>query len=92
MNSDNETPQKESDTAGDSPEESAEKVVGKAKDAKPCSKKKVLEQKKKSRKSGEIEMKRRKNALGRKEKESHLPHQIFQAVTPQQIQVRNQRL
>ena len=32
MNSDNETPQKESDKPGDSPEKPTEKVVGKAKE------------------------------------------------------------
>ena len=43
---DNETGRKESVQPRDYPEESAEKVVGKAKNEKPSSKKKVLKQKK----------------------------------------------
>ena len=87
VNSDNETGRKERGKARDSPEEPAEKVVGKAKVAKPSQKRKVLKQKRKSRKrrqsislssdSEEIERKRRrKNAQDKKGKESHLP-QMF---------------
>ena len=50
VNSDNKTGRKESVKVGDSPEELAEKIEGKAKDAKPSPKRKVLKQKKKSRK------------------------------------------
>ena len=45
---------KESDKAGDSPEEPAEKVAGKAKYVKPSAKRKVLKQEKKSRKRRHI--------------------------------------
>ena len=102
LNSDEETGWNESGKAEDLPEEPAEKVVGKVKDAKSSSKRKVLKQRNKSKKSRqststsseseETERKRRrKNAQGGKGKESHLPHhQMFQTVTSQQI--RNQRL
>ena len=48
--SDNEKGQKESGKAGDSPEEPAEKIVVKAKLLKASPKRKVLKQKRKSRK------------------------------------------
>ena len=50
VNSDNETGRKERGKAGDSPEEPAEKIAGKAKVAKPSPKRKVLKKKRKSRK------------------------------------------
>ena len=45
VNSDNETGRKERGKARDSPEEPAEKVVGKAKVAKPSPKRKILKEK-----------------------------------------------
>ena len=83
VNSDNETGRNESGKPGNSPEEAAKKVVGKAKVAKPSPKRKVLKQKKKSRKrrqstfsssvSQEIERKRRrKKSSGRKRKRKSL--------------------
>ena len=50
VTSDNEKGRKEKGKAGDLPEEPAEKIVGKAKVAKPSPKRKVLKQKRKSRK------------------------------------------
>ena len=83
MNSGNETGWKESGKAGDSPEEPAEKVVGKAKYAKPSPKRKVLKQKKKSRKRRlsisssskieEIERKRRRKKRSVRKKKGKSP-------------------
>ena len=50
MNSDNETGRKESRKAGDTPDKPGVKVVGKAKVARPASKRKPLKQKGKSSK------------------------------------------
>ena len=79
VNSDNEKGWKEIGKAGDSPEEPAQKIVGKAKVAKASPERKVLYQKRKPRKrrestssssdSEEIERKRRrKKSSGRKRK------------------------
>ena len=57
MSSDNETGRKESGKAEDSPEKSAEKVVGKATDAKPSPKIKVFKQKKLKEKKTEYILK-----------------------------------
>ena len=101
LNSDEETGWNESGKAEDLPEEPAEKVVGKVKDAKSSSNRKVFKQRNKSKKgrqststsseSDETERKRRKKKRSGRKKKSHLSHhQMFQTVTSQQI--RNERL
>ena len=84
-----------------SPETQAKKVVSKAKDEKPSPRRKYSNKRKSQGKEDRVNpqthnlrklkgKKRKKNAWGEKGKESHLPHQMFKAVTPQQT--RNQRL
>ena len=86
-----------------SPETQAKKVVSKAKDEKPSPRRKYSNKRKSQGKEDRVnpqthnlrklkgeKRKKKKNARGEKGKESHLPHQMFQAVTPQQT--RNQRL
>ena len=72
VNSDDETGRKKRGEAGDSPEEPAEKVVGKAKVEKPSPKRKVSKQKRKSRKRTHIVHPRSKNKNILKESETHL--------------------
>ena len=72
-----ETGRKENCKVGDSSEELADKDPGKAKDAKPSPKKK-------SRKRINSGPKRKRNKKG---KRSHPPHQMFQVMPPQPIQL-----
>ena len=76
---------KETGKAVDSPEQSFEKVASKAKYAKTSPKRKLLRQKKKSKKEDRVHppaqglrklkgKEGRKNAQGKNNKESHLPH------------------
>ena len=83
LNSDEETGWNESGKAEDLPEEPAEKVVGKVKDAKSSSMRKVLKQRNKSKKrrqststsseSEETERKRRKKKRSRRKKKRKSP-------------------
>ena len=80
--------------------ERAEKVEGKAKDAKPSPKKKYSNKRKSQGKEDRVHPKaqnlrrskgkeERKNKQGKKGKESPFPHQRFQTVTLQQIRIQN---
>ena len=98
--SDNETGRRESGKAGDSPEEAAEKVAGKAKDVKPSLTRKNSNKRKREGKEERVhlqsqdlrKLKRkggRKNVLSEKGNESHLPHhQMFPAVLHNRLRIR----